>query len=83
MFPCPVCGKPDSAYDDSFCGECEGKYWEEQERHRQDEISFYENKISNCRCRESGEPCSGCYHALAMIQYAKGNEAEGDYWLNH
>jgi hypothetical protein len=55
---CPVCGKENSAFQDSFCGDCETAYRQEQAAWQQEEKKRVEKE-----CAEKNKglelPCYG------------------------
>lgn len=80
---CPKCGKPQSATDDRFCGECEGKYQQETHDNKQAEIARLRQEFSNCPCRKLHEEgCQKCTRILAEIYELEGNQSRADMLMN-
>ena len=80
LYSCPKCGKPESSFGDSFCGECEAKYQAEQQQQADDEIAHLRSKMNSCQCPEGD--CSECVSNYAQVLALQGREAEAIAVIN-
>jgi hypothetical protein len=82
IYDCPKCGKPQSAFDDDFCGACEAEYQEETFRWNEEEKAMLQAEMQDCACH-GDEPCQNCYRRLARLMELAGRYEEAIAWLNH
>ena len=69
---CPKCGKPSSATDGTFCGECEAKYRTEQRTETERRMAELEKEISACPCHSGEEYCRQCRSRMVELMELKG-----------
>lgn len=63
IMDCPSCGKPDSAYEYSFCGKCEERYQKEMAENRQRQKADAEERAAkrNAEMIAAGAEFGICY----------------------
>ena len=79
---CPKCGQPNSAYDDQFCGKCEGQYQADKQTGVEAEIEQLRQEINNCKCSAFDEYCQTCNSKYSQILSLQGKENEAIAWMN-
>jgi len=47
LYDCPRCGKPESSWGDTFCGECEDKYRKELFDYQEERIREIDKELLN------------------------------------
>lgn len=77
MNNCPACNKPDSAYDDHFCGRCENLYREDEKK----EIAELIAELNSC-CGNKDEYCRLCHKRYVHLLSLTGKEDEAIAYLN-
>lgn len=82
MFSCPACGRPESSHDgETFCGSCERRYHEEQDRFAREEIAQLQAEINACPYNNE-EYCMRCTARYARILSLQGDEAGAIAMMN-
>lgn len=77
---CPKCGKPDSAFEGTFCGPCEQEYHNQLDYEKESEIAELRMLMGRCTCPEGC--CTSCIWNQAKVYELQGRYNDAASLMN-